>query len=51
MKTADELRAEAGRLREFALGVDDSEVVEEIQAMITELERRARALGDGSADE
>ena len=51
MKTANELRAEAGRLREFALGVSDSEVLEEIQAMIAELDRRARALGDGDAGE
>ena len=51
VKTANELRAEAGRLREFALGVSDSEVLEEIQAMIAELDRRARALGDGDAGE
>jgi hypothetical protein len=51
VKTASELRAEAARLREFALGVSDSEVLEEIQAMIAELDRRARALGDGDAGE
>ena len=49
MKTADELRSEAGRMREFALDVTDSEVLEEIEVMIAELERRARALGDGDA--
>jgi hypothetical protein len=51
MKTANELRAEAARMREFALGVSDPEVLEEIQAMIEELDRRARALGDGDAGE
>jgi hypothetical protein len=51
VKTANELRSEAGRMREFALGVTDSEVLEEIEAMIAELERRARALGDGDAGE
>jgi hypothetical protein len=51
VKTADELRSEAGRMREFALGVTDPEVLEEIEAMIAELERRARALGDGDAGE
>jgi hypothetical protein len=47
MKTASDLRAEAERMREFALSVTDPEVLEEIQLMIGELERRARALGDG----
>jgi hypothetical protein len=51
VKTADELRSEAGRMREFALGVTDSEVLEEIETMIAELERRARAPGDGDAGE
>jgi hypothetical protein len=45
MKTASDLRAEAARMREFALGVTDVEVLEEIQAMIAELDRRARATG------
>ena len=42
MKTAVELRAEAQRMRTFALSVDDPGVVAEIHAMIAELERRAR---------
>jgi hypothetical protein len=33
-------------MREFALGVTDSEVLQEIQAMIEELEVRARMFGD-----
>jgi hypothetical protein len=45
MKTASELRADAARMREFALGVSDPEVLEEIQAMIEELDRRASVLG------
>jgi hypothetical protein len=49
LKTASELRAEADRMREFALGITDSEVLQEIQAMIEELEVRARAFGDGEA--
>ena len=51
VKTADELRSEAGRMREFALGGTDPEVLEEIEMMIAELERRARELGDGDAGE
>jgi hypothetical protein len=51
MKTTSELRAEAGRLREFALGVTDSEALEEIQVMIAELDRRSRELGNGDAGE
>jgi hypothetical protein len=51
MKTAAELRAEAARMREFALGVtDDDEAVTEIHAMIEELESRARLLNNGGAD-
>jgi hypothetical protein len=46
-KTAAELRNEAARIREFALTVTDTEVLEEIQAMIAELERRARELEEG----
>ena len=44
MKTAAELRNEAGRIREFALTVTDAEVLEEILAMAEELERRAREI-------
>ena len=51
MKSVNEMRSEAGRLREFALGVTDPEVLAEIEAMIAELERRTRALGDGDAGE
>ena len=51
VKTADELRSEAGRMRDFALGATDPEVLEEIEMMIAELERRARELGDGDAGE
>ena len=37
-------------MREFALGVtDDASVLAEIQAMIEELERRARLLDNGDA--
>jgi hypothetical protein len=49
MKTAAEFRAEAQRLRAFALTVSDSEVLTEIQLMIAELERRARAQENGGA--
>ena len=45
VKIADELRSEAGRMREFALGATDPEVLEEIEMMIAELERRARGWG------
>jgi hypothetical protein len=48
MKTAAEFRAEAQRMRMFALGVTDDQVLTEIQAMIDELECRARALGNGN---
>ena len=51
MKTPNELRAEAAWLREFAGRVTDREALEEIQVMIAELDRRARALGDGDAGE
>ena len=47
MATAAELRAEAARMREFALTVTDAEVLFEIDAMATELERRAREMGNG----
>jgi hypothetical protein len=50
MKTAAELRAEAARMREFALGVtDDADALVENQVMIEELERRARLLDNGDA--
>jgi hypothetical protein len=49
MTKATELRAESDKLREFARGDLESDVVTEIQLMIAELERRARALGDGDA--
>ena len=50
MKTAAQLRAEAARMREFALGVsDDAGALEAIQAMIEELERHARLLDNGDA--
>jgi hypothetical protein len=51
VKTANELRAEAARMRELALRVTEREVLAEIQAMIAELGERARALGDGDAGE
>jgi hypothetical protein len=47
MKTAAQLRAEAARLRAFALHVTDPEVLAEVQAMVAELERRARVFGNG----
>lgn len=50
MKTATELRAEAQRMRAFALTVgDDAEVVTEIHAMADELEGRALALEKGAS--
>ena len=46
MTTVAELHAEAARLRAFALSETGRDVVlQEIQDMIEELERRARALG------
>jgi len=47
--TAAELRAEAKHLRIFALTVADPAALAEIRMMIAELERRARALGNGDA--
>jgi hypothetical protein len=47
MMTAAELRVEARRLRTFALTVIDPAALAEIRTMIAELERRARALGNG----
>ena len=49
MKTADELRDEAARIREFAPWVHEQEVVVEILALAEELERRARELRDRGA--
>jgi hypothetical protein len=49
MKTAAEFRAEAARMREVAMTLTDSEALSEIQAMIDELERLARGLGNGDA--
>jgi hypothetical protein len=47
MATANELRAEAARMREFALSVTDPEVLDEINIMIEEWERRAREMSNG----
>jgi hypothetical protein len=49
MATAAELRAEAARMREFARTVADPEVLAEINAMISEWERRARLMDNGGA--
>jgi len=43
--------AEARRLRKFALGVSDSEVLTGIQEMVEDLERYARLFDNGGADE
>ena len=51
MKTAEEFRAEAQRMRTFAFTVSDPEVLTEIRLMIEELERRARAQENGGASE
>ena len=48
-KTAEELRDLAGRLRVYVLTETDAEVLSELQAMIAELERRARAQENGGA--
>jgi hypothetical protein len=47
MKTATELRAEAQRIRAFAISVSDPEVLTENRLMIEELERRARMRENG----
>ena len=47
MAIAAELRADAARMREFARTVTDPEILEEINLMIAELERRAREIGNG----
>ena len=49
MASAADLRAEAQRIRDFALTVTDPDVLDQIQAMILELERRARELGNDDA--
>jgi hypothetical protein len=49
VRTAAELRAEASRMQEFTLTVTDRDVLEEINALMTEWERRARLLDDGDA--
>jgi hypothetical protein len=49
MKNAEDFRAEAQRLRAFALTVSDPPVLTEIRLMIEELERRARAQENGGA--
>jgi|HubBroStandDraft_2_1064218.scaffolds.fasta_scaffold5233772_1 hypothetical protein len=46
MKTAAELRGEAERLRQFAKTMTDHQVLETIQELIDELERRARRLDE-----
>lgn len=51
MKTAAELRAEAARMREFALSVTDPEVLVELNKLIEEWERRARAMENGEAED
>ena len=49
MKIAAELRAEAARMREFALTVTDAEGLGEIHAMAEEWEQRARLHDNGDA--
>jgi hypothetical protein len=49
MSTASTFRAEAARLREFALTVTDAEVLAELRLIIEEWERRARLLDNGDA--
>ena len=47
MATAGEFRAEAARMREFMRTVTDLEILAELEMIIAEWERRARALGNG----
>ena len=49
MATAAELRAEAARMRAFALTVTDPEVLAEIHAMVEEWELRARQQDNGGS--
>lgn len=51
MATGGELRAEAARMRELARTLTDPEALKELNLLIAELERRARAAGDGDAEE
>jgi hypothetical protein len=44
MKTSSELRAEVVRLRQFALGITDKQVMETVQELVHEIEDRARRL-------
>jgi hypothetical protein len=50
MTESADLRAEAQRLRTFALTVTDPEVLAGIRTMIEELERRARRLDSGDVE-
>jgi hypothetical protein len=45
-----ELRVEAQRMRAIAFSVTDSDVLAEILLLIQELERRARLLTNGDAE-
>ena len=49
MVTAASLRAEAMRMREFALTITDPEVLAEVNLMVAEWERRARESHNGDA--
>ena len=49
METAAELRIEAARLRGFVGRVTDPSELAAIEAMIEELERRARKMNNGAA--
>jgi hypothetical protein len=49
METASDLRAEAARLRGFVGRVTDPAELAAIEAMIEELECRARMTGNGNA--
>ncbi len=47
MKTVGELRAEAQHLRDLATRVTDVQILEAINKLVEELERRARELENG----
>ena len=49
MKTAAALRAEAQHLRELARNITDPQTLIEIQALVQELERRARERDNGGS--
>jgi hypothetical protein len=51
MATAAELRAEAQELREKLQDITDQIALAEMRAMINELERLARTVGNGDATE